>query len=75
MLRVAEQISMNLENRDGFIFAVRCEDGRCFLVAEAETFHNDEVFFGMGSTEQNEITVEAFSALKASASRNFSTPS
>jgi (p)ppGpp synthase/HD superfamily hydrolase len=55
-------IDLNLSNRDGKLFAVKSE-GRCYLVLEADTLHNDEYFPGMGSTEHIEITGDVFNAL------------
>lgn len=53
-----------LYNRDGCLWIVKDEDERCFLVLEANTFHNQEVFEGMGSTQHIEISPEAFTHLK-----------
>ena len=55
-------IDLNLSNRDGKLFAVKW-DGGYYLVLEAESFHDDEYFPGMGSTEHIGITVDAFDAL------------
>jgi len=57
------KIYLGAGNRDGDAFAVKTVDGKCYLVVEADTFHNREVFEGMGSTEHVEISQAAFSAL------------
>lgn len=56
-------VSLGVGNRDGDAYAVKTADGRCFLVLQADTYHNDEVFQGMGSTEHVEISAAAFAAL------------
>ena len=66
---VIEKKVLGVCNRDGEAFAVRIkhpdtESQRLhYLVLEADTFHNDEVFEGMGSTQQVEISEEAYEAL------------
>jgi hypothetical protein len=57
---VVHKIPLGLETRDGEIMLVRDDQDQCYLVAEAGTFHNPEVFKGLGSTEQIKITLEAF---------------
>jgi len=61
--RIVRKILLGLSNRDGEIMIVQDDKGRCYLVAQAETFHNAEVFLGLGSTEHIEITQTAFDAL------------
>jgi hypothetical protein len=39
------------------------EQGKCWLIAEADTYHNVERFVGMGSTEDIEISRVAFDAM------------
>jgi hypothetical protein len=60
---IVRKILLGLSNRDGEIMVVQDDQGKCYLVAEADTFHNAEVFDGLGSTEQIEITQAAFDAL------------
>jgi len=60
---IVRKILLGLSNRDGEIMIVQDDQGNCYLVAEAETFWNAEVFTGLGSTEQIEITQAAFDAL------------
>ena len=56
-------INLGLRNRDGDIMIGQDDDGKCYLIAEADTYHNREVFHGLGSTEQIEISEAAFDAL------------
>ena len=67
MKKVITKIHLRVGNRDGDAFAIKADDGKCYLVLYAESFHNSEVFEGMGSTEHVEITEAAFVALAASA--------
>jgi len=60
---IVRKVLLGLSNRDGEIMVVQDDQGRCYLVAEADTFHNAEVFNGLGSTEHIEITKAAFDAL------------
>lgn len=62
-VRLAEKINLGLSNRDGEIMIGKGVNGRCYLIAEADTYHNTEVFEGLGSTEHIEITAEAFLSL------------
>lgn len=57
------RVHLGVGNRDGDAYAVKMSNGKCFLVLQADTYHNEEVFAGMGSTEQVEITTAAFTAL------------
>ena len=57
------KINLNVGNRDGDAYAVKTEDGKCYLVLEAETLGREGVFAGMGSTDQVEISKAAFDAL------------
>lgn len=57
------KVELGVGNRDGAAYAVKTTDGKCFLVLDADTYHNAEVFCGMGSTEQVEISKAAFAAL------------
>ena len=60
---VLAKVDLDLGNRDGYLYAVRAGDGKCYLVLEAESFCKDEVFSEMGSTEDVEISRAAFEAL------------
>jgi len=62
-VKLAEKISLGLSNRDGEIMIGKGVDGRCYLITEADTYHNEEVFEGLGSTEHIEITAQAFLSL------------
>ncbi len=62
-LIVIQKIPLHVENRDGKLFAVEAQNGRFYLVLEADTLHNREVFHGMGSTDHIEISTDAFFAL------------
>ena len=57
-------VDFGLENRDGRLFVVKADDRKHYLVLEADTYHNPEVFSGMGSTWHMEITEQAFDALR-----------
>lgn len=57
-------VDLGLENRDGRLFAVKADDRKHYLVLEADTYHNPEVFNGMGSTWHIEITEQVFDALR-----------
>lgn len=63
MNALVRKIQLGLSNRDGEIMIGQDADGKCYLIAEAVTFHNAEVFRGLGSTEHIEITKAAFDAL------------
>lgn len=60
---IVRKILLGLYNRDGEIMIAEADDGTCYLVAEAETFHNAETLQGLGSTEEIEISRDAFDAL------------
>ena len=62
-ITLVEKIELGLSNRDGEIVVGRDTEGTCYLIAEADTYHNEEVFEGLGSTEHIEIAVEAFLSL------------
>ena len=63
MIKLVTKIDIGLDNRDGTLFACQDEHRICYLVLEADTLHNEEVFEGMGSTEHKVISEEAFKAL------------
>jgi hypothetical protein len=63
MKALVRKIQLGLSNRDGKIMVGQDTDGKCYLIAEADTFHNEETFFGLGSTEHIEISKAAFDAL------------
>ena len=63
MKAIVRKILMGLSNRDGEILIAEASDGTCYLVAEADTFHNAETLEGLGSTEEVEISRAAFDAL------------
>jgi CTP:phosphocholine cytidylyltransferase-like protein len=58
-------MSLELENRDGGLLLCEDEDNNCYLVLEADTFLNKEVFKDLGSTEHIAISREAFDALSS----------
>ena len=60
---IVRKISLGLSNRDGEILIAEASDGTCYLVAEADTFGNEETLKGLGSTEEIEISRAAFDAL------------
>lgn len=62
-VKLAQKIDLGLSNRDGEIMIGKGVDGRCYLIAEADTYRNADVFEGLGSTEHIEITAEAFLSL------------
>jgi hypothetical protein len=59
-------VDLGLENRDGKLFAVKALglSQKHYLVLEADTYHREEEFIGMGSTLHVEITEQAFDALR-----------
>jgi len=61
--RIVHKILLGLVNRDGEIMIGEDDQGICYLIAEAKTFHNEEMFIGFGSTEHIPISREAFDAL------------
>mgnify|MGYP000305333709 CR=1 FL=1 len=62
-IKIKRKVSLGLMNRDGYLIAVESVDGKFFLVLEADTFCNAEIFEGMGSTVSREISKTAFDAL------------
>jgi len=62
-IKIIECKTLYLGNRDGEILAAKDEKGICYLIAEAYTFHNEEVFEGYGSTQHIIISEEAYAAL------------
>ena len=64
-IRLVEVICTGLTKRDGELLVCKGDNGAHYLVLRADTFHNSEVFLGLGSTEQREITEEAYVALAA----------
>lgn len=62
-VKLAENINLSLSNRDGEIMIGKGVDGRCYLIAEANTHHDTEVFEGLGSTQHIEISEAAFLSL------------
>jgi hypothetical protein len=67
MKKIISKIHLRVGNRDGDAFAIKADDGKCYIVLYAESFHNAEEFEGMGSTEHVEIPEAAFVALVADA--------
>jgi hypothetical protein len=65
MIEIIEKVKLGVSNRDGDLFAVKSRQGTCYLILEADTFHNKPEFDGMGSVESIEITSEAYSALNS----------
>ena len=64
MIEIIERVKLNIGNRDGDLYAAMSLEGQCYLILEADTFHDDPTFIGMGSVASVEITNEAYSALK-----------
>lgn len=61
--KIIERVNLNLDNRDGALYAVKADDDKFYLVLVADTLHYEECFDGMGSTSDVEITEAAFRAL------------
>ena len=64
-ITLTEQINLPLGNRDGSLIIGKDASGKCFLILEADTFHIEPTFTGLGSTEHMEITTSAFGELSA----------
>jgi hypothetical protein len=62
-IRLTEKIKLGLSNRDGDILIGKGDDGRRYLIAEADTYHCPEVIDGMGSAQFIEISEAAFLSL------------
>ena len=62
-IKLKRSVSLGLENRDGNLYACEDTNGIFYLVLEALTLHNNEVFEGLGSTEYKMISKEAFESL------------
>lgn len=63
MIALIRKVQLGLHNRDGQIIIGQDDGGRCYLIAEADSYHNPKVFIGLGSTEHIEISQIAFYAL------------
>lgn len=63
MKALKECFEIGLCNRDGKVMVGKDFDDMCYLIAEADTYHNKEMFIGLGSTEQIKISDRAFDAL------------
>lgn len=61
---LVEKFPLGLESRDGNILIGKAGDGTCFIIAEADTYHNTEVFQGLGSTQYIRISEAAYMALR-----------
>lgn len=62
-MKIATKIELPASNRDGALYVVETKCGKHFIVLEADTFHLDEKFEGMESTDQFEISELAFKEL------------
>jgi len=60
-MKLKEIKKLGLCNRDGQIMAAKDENGVCYLIVEADTFHNVEYFQGLGSTEHIVISELSYS--------------
>jgi hypothetical protein len=54
---VVEKKQLAIGNRDGELYKIKDEDGKCWLVLEANTYHCEETFAGLGSTTEVEISL------------------
>lgn len=63
MIELIEKHKLNIENRDGELFAAMSIGGECYLILEAETIHLPPKFKNMDSVNFIEITFEAYKAL------------
>lgn len=61
-IKLTEQHNLGLSNRDGEIMIGKSVD-MCYLIAEAITYHSEETFEGLGSTEHICIPEVVFSSL------------
>lgn len=63
MITLIEKKYLHLCNRDGELFIGRDDQGKCYLILEADTFYNEQVFTGYSSTAQISISSDLYESL------------
>lgn len=61
---IVEKKEIGIRNNDGAVYKVKTDDGRHWLVIESDKGHySDEIFHGMGPTDETEICEQTYSLL------------